>query len=629
MGSTRWFRNKLLGVLALTLGLVLMLTSCSLFAPSQDATSAPSEPSRTATTTSSAKDSAVQVEFPGRGDLQAVTEAVEQTPEMTEAAPAKIRVVIDINLLEGEFPDTGAIVTFELDEPGDEVSAPVIAHWNEDTAEWEVQPTTLAADGKSISAQVEHFSIFAVIEDVYNAVNKVVGNFTERPECPREAPDWAETTFLDDQNGPVLWCVMVDENNRDILEVRIVANRSSAMMVATTVAPVWGHSDVFGDMGPGTWFSTTFGGASLQADYTNRYMIPPKGEYRFGFAKDDLFEFWRTGQGKPLIQVDVSSGTAVVGLIYGAAAEGASPLVAGAITAITVAECGHGIYNAGVDSTFSSVTSTVTGCISDRKDVIAKSLTEEIMARDSVSWTEATKAATASGSRIGFALGIYTLSKAHLTLGSIIGDMLIDPTAFQLHFTPSTALIQERLFGAGQRGALAELCGSSCAVTGEAPVEHPAWGQVRIVTLLPNQAMSGSGYIAAVDDADRILWSAETDRMYELEPAATAQDATGNVFLNFNPGRHNGVIVLKPTQQGFDDLDTLPSDTYQKRFYYAAAVGEPEGEVVIWHFSNNCDPSCAEGTITKEQFRWNGSDYVSAGPPEEITWPDEHYSTIP
>lgn len=627
MGRTRWFRNTLLGVLALALGLVL--TSCSLFAPSQDATSAPTQPSRTATTTSSAKDSAVQVEFPGRDDLQAVTEAVEQTPEMTEAAPAKIRDVIDINLVEGQFPDTGAVVTFELDEPLNEVTAPVIAHWNEETSEWKVQPTTLTADGKFISAQVEHFSIFAVIEDVYNAVNKVVGNFAERPECPREAPDWAETTFLDDQNGPVLWCVMVDGNDPGILEVRMVANRSSAMMVSTAVAPVWGHSDVFGDIGPGTWFSTTFGGASLEAGYTNRYMVPPKGEYRFGFAKDDLFEFWRTGQGKPLIQADVSSGTAVVGLIYGAAAEGASPLVAGAITAIMVAECGHGIYNASMDRTFSSVTSTVTGCISDRKDVIARLLTEEITARDNISLTDAKKAATASGSRIGLALGIYTLSKAHLTLGSLIGDMLIDPIAFQLHFTPSTALIQERLSGSGQGDALTELCESSCAVTGQAPIEHPAWGQVRIVTLLPEQVNSGPGYIAAVDDADRILWSAETDRMYELKPAATAQDATGNVFLNFNPGRYNGVIVLKPTEQGFDDLDTLPSDTYQKRFYYAVAVGHPEGEAVIWHYSNSCDPSCAEGTTTKEQFRWDGSDYVSAGPPEEVTmWPDEHYSTV-
>lgn len=621
MRRARWFRNKLFGVLALAVALALALTSCSLFETPQEATDA----GPTASPTSSAvpEVAAVEVSFPGRDDLQSVTEAVEQTPEMVEAAPAEVSGPVDISLVEGRFPDSGAVVTFELDEKVDELSAPVIAHWNEETTEWAVQPTTLADDGMSVSATVQHFSIFAVTEDIYNAVNKVVGNFAERPKCPRDPPAWAETTFLDDQNGPVLWCVVVDEKNPDILEVRMVANRSSAMMVSTAVEPEWAYSDVFGDTGPGTWFATAFGGATLEAGTTNRYLIPPKGEYRFGFTKDDLFEFWRTAQGRPLIQADVSSGTAVVGLIYGAAAESASPVVAGAITAITVAECGHGIYNAGKDRTFSSVTSTVTGCISDRKDVIAGLVAEEVMAKDSVSWQEATKAATASGSRIGFALGIYTLSKAHLTLGSLIGDMLIDPAAFQLYFNPSTELIPDRL-GPGPGESIDDLYGSGCTAGGEATIEHPTWGQIRIVTFT-GADLSQPSVIAAVDDADKVLWSAEIAGLTLLKPAPNAQDSTGNVFLNSNAGRYNGVIVLKPIAEGFDDLGSIPTGDDQGRFFFSSIDEGQGGKAALWDFDQDCTPSCAAGTITKERLEWDGSGYVPAGPIQVAVWPDEDY----
>lgn len=114
-----------------------------------------------------------------------------------------------------------------------------------------------------------------------------------------------------------------------------------------------------------------------------------------------------------------------------------------------------------------------------------------------------------------------------------------------------------------------------------------------------------------------------------MSPATTAQDTTGNVFINYDPGRFNGVIVLRPTAHGFDDLQTLPAETHVGRFYYTAPVGDAEDEVSSWQYTDDGVPDYATGTVTKEQFVWDGTDYVSAGPPQLATGsPNEPYANI-
>lgn len=448
MAQIRWNRKS--GLCAVVIVLGLTLSSCSLSL--EDGRATDTEPPAVTSEASSAstpeaEDVAVSVEFPGRNDLQAETELVAPTEKMVEAAPAgaDISNAVDVTLMDGQFPDSGATMTFALPEPVDEHSAPVIAHWNEDLAEWEVQLTTLSEDGTRVSATVTHFSIYAVIEDIYNTANTVVGNFADRPKCPGSPPEWSDVVFLDDQNGPVLWCVGTDEKDPDIMEVRMVANRSSAMLVSTAIEPVWAWSDILGDTSPGTWIATALGGDLLATGMASQYLIPPKGEYRFGFAKEDLFEFWRTGQDPALIHADVSSGTAVAGLIYGAVAENATGAMAAVTTIVALAECGHGVKATAQNPSMGSVTSTMLGCLTDRKDTLQNLAAKQIAKMDNLSWDAAKEAASTAGSRVRFAVGIYALSKAHLTLGSLIGDALIDPIAVQLHFTPSATSIPEAL----------------------------------------------------------------------------------------------------------------------------------------------------------------------------------------
>lgn len=166
---------------------------------------------------------------------------------------------------------------------------------------------------------------------------------------------------------------------------------------------------------------------------------------------------------------------------------------------------------------------------------------------------------------------------------------------------------------------LSELCGSGCTITGDEPIEHPEWGELRIVTMLADQATDDPGHVAAVDSEDGVVWFEETmERLLTLEPAQQVQDADGIVLLKYNPGRYDGVIALAPTASGFDDLHTLPADDYDKRFYNASPTMSEDGTYVIWHVVNDCEPACAAGPDTEQPFEWDGSDFVPTGPPEQV-----------
>lgn len=153
---------------------------------------------------------------------------------------------------------------------------------------------------------------------------------------------------------------------------------------------------------------------------------------------------------------------------------------------------------------------------------------------------------------------------------------------------------------------------------------HPAWGPVRLITR-ESTTPPGPASIRVIDSAGDIRYLWETDFLYDLQPAgtspsepwlfhpaaATAIDQLGHIFINWNPGRYNGVTVLQPTQAGFEDFDT-PPDYLDTRFYYAYPVDiDNDGTFEIEDYTNDCNPSCAGGQITSEIFAWNGNDYTS------------------
>lgn len=157
-------------------------------------------------------------------------------------------------------------------------------------------------------------------------------------------------------------------------------------------------------------------------------------------------------------------------------------------------------------------------------------------------------------------------------------------------------------------------CTAPCTITGTVPFTDPVDGPSTFVTILNSidSDGSGDGFLASVSNG-RVTWYLQLpSQSYEtLAPAPVSIDKTGHIFINFNPGRYNGVIVLNPIGNSFNDYGSLPSQDGLGRFYSGDAVDPTHSGInEIQLTINNCAPDCADGTYIQTTYHWNGNDYV-------------------
>lgn len=145
--------------------------------------------------------------------------------------------------------------------------------------------------------------------------------------------------------------------------------------------------------------------------------------------------------------------------------------------------------------------------------------------------------------------------------------------------------------------------------TGKVAFRHPRWGDVTFVTT--KEPSQGPGHLYTLDQSSNIVWDYELGGAQELlELNSPSPDRLGHIFINFNPGRYNGVIVLKPTVESYEDFRSLPpTDDYASRFYGGTAVDHNGDGVLEIDVPDECLADCTEPGPTKT-YRWNGSDYV-------------------
>lgn len=147
-------------------------------------------------------------------------------------------------------------------------------------------------------------------------------------------------------------------------------------------------------------------------------------------------------------------------------------------------------------------------------------------------------------------------------------------------------------------------------------IEHKTLGKVRVFLTLAPGRMFKLGCISAVSASGKVLPPITVDVAENFGFPSPATDATDNTFITYNPGRYDGVIVLIPDVDGFEDIgwDDQSGDTHYsgRRAYYYAELAGPggNGEYTIRQSHNDCTPSCAEGTVTTQDLHWDGSDYV-------------------
>lgn len=162
------------------------------------------------------------------------------------------------------------------------------------------------------------------------------------------------------------------------------------------------------------------------------------------------------------------------------------------------------------------------------------------------------------------------------------------------------------------------ICLTPCNITGEVPFAHPTWGDSTLVTTQSVSAISPGtqiyqSQIVVVDASGVVQWRHRAGDWHEIAPAETPIDETDHIFLNYNPGRYNGVIILDPIHGGFRDFDTLPEPgDFAQRFYSAQLYDvDADGTYEVRSEINTCRPSCADANYELVTFVWNGQDYES------------------
>ena len=163
------------------------------------------------------------------------------------------------------------------------------------------------------------------------------------------------------------------------------------------------------------------------------------------------------------------------------------------------------------------------------------------------------------------------------------------------------------------------ICSHDCAVTGSVRVNHPSWGTIWILTAktggIEEKApwLSYESVVVAIDGARSVRWKRMGGDWGILQPAAPETDHTGNIFLKYNAGRDNGLLILTPTKNGIDDLGTIPSDPEltAPRFDSSQLIDiDGDGVQEIRQSYNQCNPTCAESNYVTKVYRWNRKDYA-------------------
>lgn len=276
--------------------------------------------------------------FPGNADLEATVENIPASEHMLTALVGQLRVddVADLKL-DGEFPAEGAVVSFTREDkpiPVDGIS--VIAYWDEAAQEWEPIETEISDDRKTLTATVNHFSIYGVIdwlgdkveegidwleENAYAEIGRYMGTHADPPTCEPEVPDWVGPNWpLQDLNNTVLSCWQSHPDDPDILQVKVTNNRQYAGLVFSAAEPfAVENEDFFGldlvklsnDLATtpimqGTWGSDgpsypITGLTTTTLSYTKEAMLEAYG---------DMDE-----TGEHLITVETNPGFALIGIV--------------------------------------------------------------------------------------------------------------------------------------------------------------------------------------------------------------------------------------------------------------------------------------------------------------------------
>jgi len=154
------------------------------------------------------------------------------------------------------------------------------------------------------------------------------------------------------------------------------------------------------------------------------------------------------------------------------------------------------------------------------------------------------------------------------------------------------------------------LCVGGCAITGTVAFTHPKWGKVTLVTTqaTADGTKKADAQVSVIDAKGDSKWDYLVGPVRTFKPLAKPVDSLGHIFMTYNAGGADGIVVVGSTTDSFGmtDYSSVPlgSDPSDWRFYNAA-VKDVDGkyEIVV-------EGDTADGKVSYTAYDWNGLEYV-------------------
>lgn len=164
------------------------------------------------------------------------------------------------------IPAEGLRITRRFERALPKGASATLAYFNTEMDSWVAVPSSVAPDGKSVSAVVHHLSWWtdfvsgtqAVMKSIgdaaagtadwaYYYVGKVFDTRVDPPKCSSKNPGWVDTaTFIEThRNNPILFCVGRDEAKPELLVIKARVNRGLGFTAETATKPTWSYNSTF------------------------------------------------------------------------------------------------------------------------------------------------------------------------------------------------------------------------------------------------------------------------------------------------------------------------------------------------------------------------------------------------
>lgn len=547
--------------------------------------------------------------------------AMKDWGELPIAVGRPVEVALDVAL-----PPEGLTITRTYEHPLPDDAAATIAYFDSTYGTWVAVASTVAADRKSVSAVVHHLSLWTDIVSFgqgaadavkaglasaadwgYYQVGMIFDVRVDAPTCDSGKPGWLDSvnTIEANRNNSILFCTGLDKNAPGLVVVKARVNRGFGFN-ATSPSASWTYNSTIDKKAMDEIVKTLTEldqvvAASFRDALANGNMVGPGEEVSLGLSEEQA----RAAPSGVAMRLDPQPVLPFLITVLGQLAMTDLSLKADGYVAaaMALAKCANDVKAA---TDFGSTTKALVSCLGSVDEAVAKQLATYLTKRG----------VKDAGKLAGRIIGKLVVALA--IVGPVFNgmnywaeqspDLAAGRTATL--FPKVTAKPKPAVLDPDSTG----MCASPCTITGSVPLNHPAFGHVTLYTLQPNNPPAEATAVL-VDQSGRIRWAlpgnAEERTQYEFALAKPATDASGLYFINYNPGRYNGLTVLRPSATGMDVIAGWYNNPMGQDLYYARLDGiGSDGKYTVIKSENDCTPDCAGGLITEQRLKWDGTEFA-------------------